>query len=94
MAAQIKRMNWMRNRSAWEQHQAWQKQRQANRQIYERSSAAAIASFGGAFSGQINGVGELAIQMAAKRIQAATDAKAQELQKQLQQSQQSLDATV
>ena len=92
MATQIKRMNWVRTRSAWEQHQAWQKQRQANRQIYERNHAAAVAAFGNAFTSQINGLGELAIQMATKRLQAVTDARAQELQKQAQQL--SLDALV
>ncbi len=86
MAPQIKRMNWTRTRTAWEQHQAWQKQRAVNRQIYEQQKSAAIAAFGNATTGQINGIGELAIQMATKRIQAATDAKSQELQKQLQQT--------
>ena len=90
MAAQIKRMNWVRTRSAWEQHQAWQKQRQANRQIYEQNKAAAVSAFGNAFTSQINGLGELSIQMATKRIQAATNAKAQELQKQAEKL--SLDA--
>lgn len=92
MSTQIKRMNWVRNRSAWEQHQAWQKQRQANRQIYEQNKSAAISAFGNAASSQINGIGEIAIQMAAKRIKAATDAKAQELQKEIEKTQQSLNS--
>lgn len=83
MATQIKRMNWVRTRSAWEQQQAWQKQRAANREIYERNKAAAIESFGAAFTSQINGIGELAVQQATKRVQAAMEAKQAELQKQL-----------
>jgi len=83
MAAQIKRMNWTRTKSVWEQHQAAQKQREANRQIYEQQREAAAASFGNAFTGQINGIGEIVMQQAAKRIQAATDAKFAELQAQL-----------
>jgi hypothetical protein len=83
MSTQIKRMNWTRTRTAWEQHQAWQKQRAVNRQIYEQNKSAAIASFGNAFTNQIQGVGELAVKQAAKRIETAMAAKSAELQKQL-----------
>lgn len=92
MSIQIKRMNWVRNRSAWEQQQAWQKRREANRQIYEQNKSAAISAFGNAFTGQINGIGEIAIQMAARRIQAATDAKTKELQKEIAATQQSVNS--
>lgn len=81
MTGQIKRMNWVKTRSAWEQTQAWQKQRAATRQIYEQQNAAAQAAFGNAFSSQVTGIGDLAIQQATKRIEAARAAKVEELQK-------------
>lgn len=83
MSVQMKRMNWMRSPTVWEQTQAWNKQRSVNRAHYERANTQALAAFGNAFTSQINGAGELALQMAVKRVQAATDAKFQELQKQL-----------
>jgi len=83
MAAQIRRMNWVRTKTVWEQHQASQKKREANRQVYQQQREAAVAAFGNAFSSQITGISELVMQQAAKRIQAAAVAKRAELQTQL-----------
>jgi hypothetical protein len=74
-AMQVKRFNWTRSPSAWEQLQAWQERRKALRADFEAASSTAASAFGSAVSNQISGLAELAGQSALSRVTAATNAK-------------------
>jgi hypothetical protein len=74
-AMQVKRFNWMRSPSAWDQLQAWQERRKAMRADFESASSTAASAFGSALTSQASGLADLAGQAALDRVKAATTAK-------------------
>jgi len=71
----IKRFNWVRARSAWEQNKAWRERRQAAREQFEANMAIANTAFLNAQTNQIAGLAELAAKAAASRIVNAIQTK-------------------
>ena len=71
---QIKRFNWTRTASAWQQLQSWQSRRAAMRADFETASSTAQSAFTSAWSNQITGTANLAGQAALDRIKTATKA--------------------
>ena len=72
---QIKKMNWVKPRSAYESMQAWKAKRQAAIDEFQNLSNATANAFGTAWANQINGQGSLAADAALKRISAEGKAK-------------------
>ena len=72
---QIKKMNWVRQPSAYASMQSWRAKRQAALQEFQSLASGTASAFGAAWSNQINGLGELAAQQAMKRISAEGKAK-------------------
>ena len=72
---QIKKMNWVRQQSAYDSMQAWRAKRQAAVQEFETLATATASAFSTAWSNQINGSGELAANAALKRISEQGKAK-------------------
>jgi hypothetical protein len=70
----IKRFNWTRTPTAWQQLQSWQARRSQMRAEFETKNAAAQSAFTNALSNQISGSASLAGQTAIDRIKAATKA--------------------
>ena len=75
MAYPVKRFNWTRSATGWQQFQAWQERRRAMREDFDAVNAAARNSFTAAWSGQISGATELAAQAAQDRVLSAIKTK-------------------
>jgi hypothetical protein len=82
-AIQYRKMNWVRDPSAWQSTQQWKAKRAAARQKYEAQATAFVNGLSAAWSNQSIGLGNITLQVAADRIQAASTAKRSELQNSL-----------
>ncbi|HEY4774300.1 MAG TPA: hypothetical protein VIH40_05715 [Xanthobacteraceae bacterium] len=79
MTIQIKRFQWLQRASAWEQAEAWRKQRvRMSERFLADSTVAASAFFSAAYS-QITGTVQITAQTASKRVQAELAAKIDKL---------------
>ncbi|WMT89668.1 hypothetical protein [Pelagibacterium sp. H642] len=76
----FKKMNWAPKQSAWEEMQAARAKRRQNMEDFMARSNALAAGFQRAATLQIQGIGELAAQNAQARLQA----KAKEMQAELE----------
>ena len=66
----IKRFNWVRSPTAWEQTSAWRARQQAASDNFEAAHAAASNAFATASLNLVNGMGGIATQTAVNRIQS------------------------
>ncbi len=78
---QIKRMNWTRMPTAWEQTMQWKEKQARSKERMERLNAA-NAGFSNAALNHISESGALAVKAAIARNQAEAKAKAEEITKQ------------
>jgi len=76
MAIYTKRFNWLPARSAWEEAQLWRERRAAASQRFQDDAQAISDSLATAQSNLISETGNIVIQKAVARIQAAAQAKA------------------
>jgi hypothetical protein len=74
-------MNWIHKPTAWEQGQMWKERRAAAREHFESANTAAVSGFATAQANLSVGLGNITMQRALERIQAAHEAKVAELQK-------------
>lgn len=86
----FKKMNWFPKQSAWKEMEAARIKRRQMVEEFQERSAALAAGFQKAASLQIQGVGELAAQSAQSRLQA----KAREMQAELEEKYASLSKLV
>jgi hypothetical protein len=68
MAITLKKMNWLRSPSAWEDAQAWRERRQASRDKFEAAASQASNGLFGAAVSQTQGLATLAAQIANQRV--------------------------
>ena len=74
---QIKRFNWLKRPTAWEQAQAWRDQRRAMAQQSLDAGAAASTAFLNAQNNLTSGMATLTAQMSIQRVQEQAKAKVQ-----------------
>ena len=71
MAVGLKRFNWTRSATGWEQFQAWQERRRAMRDDFDMANSVAVNGFATAWSDRIAGASDLAAKAAQARVAAA-----------------------
>lgn len=69
----LKRMNWFRSQTGWEQMQEWKSKRQDMSLGFQNEAAAASSAFATAFSNQIIGSANLAAQAAVDRLKSTVN---------------------
>jgi hypothetical protein len=72
---QLKRFNWLRNQSVWEQNQAWREKRRAMMDDFRAINTIAVNTFATANINLTDGLAQLAGEAAATRVQRAIGAK-------------------
>jgi hypothetical protein len=72
----IRRFNWVSKPTAWQSAQTWRERQQAARANFEATNSGASSVFANAATSFVTGMGDITIQVAAKRIQAEHAAKA------------------
>ena len=79
----VKKMNWVRNPSAYESMVSWREKRKAFQEKYEAHMADAVSALQTAWTDVGYNIGEIAANRAMKRIQEEAKAKQEKLQTQL-----------
>jgi hypothetical protein len=72
----IRRFNWVRSPTAWQDAQTWHARQQGVRENFEASNSAASSAFFGAAADFVTGMTQITTQVAVKRIQAERAAQA------------------
>lgn len=79
----VKKMNWVRNPSAYESMVSWREKRKAFQEKYEAHMADAVSALQTAWIDVGYNIGEIAANRAMKRIQEEAKARQEKLQAQL-----------
>lgn len=72
---QIKRFNWVRTQSTWENVQSWRERRRAMAEEFQQAASTISNSLWSAQSNLADGLAQIAAETAAARIQDAIGAK-------------------
>jgi hypothetical protein len=64
----IKRFDWVRSPSVWQQTQAWRARQQELRDNFEAANSAASSAFASASANLVTGTASIVTNMAAQRI--------------------------
>jgi hypothetical protein len=79
----VKKMNWVRNPSAYQSMVSWREKRKAFQEKYEAHMADAVSALQTAWNDVGYNIGEIAANRAVKRIQEEAKARQEKLQAQL-----------
>jgi len=71
----VKRFNWLRSPSAWEQGQAWRERQRGLREEFEAANSAASTAFANASVNQVTGMTDIITNVAIARLQKEQAAK-------------------
>jgi hypothetical protein len=72
---QIKRFNWLRMQSSWEQHEAWRDKRRVMMQDFQALNDLAVNAFATAHTNLTEGLARLAAESAAARLRSEFGAR-------------------